>query len=65
MQIFSDMKPIAKSGEIILYVSEDGRMGMLYDSIRDTSGEKQPLQSCFKWGNFVELTPEEREALTQ
>jgi len=60
MQAHGDMQPIAKSGELILYATEDKRMGALYDSIRDTIGDRQPLQSFFKWGNFVDLTDEEK-----
>jgi len=57
------MEPIARDGELILYADQSREMGKLYDSGRDLYSEEQPLQVFFKWGNFVELTPEERGAL--
>ena len=65
MPTFSDMTPVARDGELILYATQDRETGLLYDSVRETASEKMPLQVFFKWGNFVELTPEELEALSQ
>lgn len=47
-----DMKLVGRDGEMELYASEDGETGVLYDSLRDTESEPQPLQVFFKWGNF-------------
>jgi len=54
---------MAKSGELILYASSDRQVGVLRDPIRDTTSDRQPLQVFFKWGNFVELTDEEKARL--
>jgi len=46
------MKPVARDGELVLYATDDGKFGILYNENTDTSSERQPLQVFFKWGNF-------------
>ena len=48
----SNMKPVARDGELVLYATDDGKFGILYNENTDTSSERQPLQVFFKWGNF-------------
>lgn len=48
----SNMKPVARDGELVLYATEDNEFGILYNENDGTQSKQQPLQVFFKWGNF-------------
>ena len=48
----TNMNPVARDGELILYADIKKEYGILYDELRDIQGDKRPLQEFFKWGNF-------------
>lgn len=48
----NDMQLVGRDGDMLLYASKNGKMGVLYDSVRKIESKPQPLQVFFKWGNF-------------
>lgn len=52
----SEWSEVGRDGELILYVSPDREQGVLVDKrTGEPTGEPQPLQVFFKWGNFMEI----------
>ena len=49
-------RPIGQDGELVLYASPDRAQGVIFNQqTQRTTGDPQPLQVFFKWGNFEEL----------
>ncbi len=56
MSAISDMRPIARDGEIFILVdgesTGDNPDAVMYDSLSKQASRTMPVNPFFKWGNF-------------